>query len=113
MQLEEKTKSSVYILQPIGRLDKAMMPEFSSRLQHNIQKGTQKILIDFSGLEFMSSSGIRELIEARKEIHNIGGEIAFCSVKDQLLELINVVHLEKTFMIFSDENEALKVLNQY
>jgi anti-anti-sigma factor len=107
VKLHEQKESDVVILKPEGRIDASALPEFSAFLYRKIDDGAKKILIDFSGSDYMSSAGIRALLEGYKRIQQNKGDMAFCSVDENLLELFEVVSLDKVFMIYPDEFTAL------
>ncbi len=107
MKVDQRQESDVAILTPQGRIDAAGMNDFSAALNTAIQMGNKKILIDFSQADYMSSAGIRVLIETKKKVEAEKGEIAFCSVNEQLLELFEVVRIDKVFHIYPTEFAAL------
>lgn len=110
MKVEQRTESDVAILEPEGRIDAAGLQEFSATMNRAIQDGYKKILINFSKSDYMSSAGIRVLIEAKKNIDSHKGKLVFCSVNEQLLELFEVVRIDKIFTIYNSEFEALDAL---
>ena len=69
MKIEKRIESDVAILVPEGRIDTATLGAFSSELLSTIDKdGKSKVLIDFSKTEYMSSAGIRALVEGLKKL---------------------------------------------
>ncbi len=107
MKIDVRTESDITIIQPHGRMDFNALNEFSSIVKKNIQDGATKILLDFSNLEYLSSSGIRTLVECQKSVESQKGIFAFCALNAQIEELFQVVQLDKVFKIFPSEFEAL------
>lgn len=110
MKIEVRTESDVSIIKPSGNMDFNALNEFSSTLKSTIQEGANKVLLDFADLEYLSSSGIRALMEAMRLLEPKGGTLAFCGLSEQLVELFDVVQLTKVFGIYKSEFEAFDVL---
>ncbi len=110
MKIEIRNESGVTIIKPDGRMDFAGLSEFAGILNRSIEEGANKILIDFSSLEYMSSAGIRALMEGLKRLEPQKGVMAFCSLHPQIKELFEVVQLNKIFPIYPSEFEALDVM---
>ena len=110
MKIDIRTESGTTIIKPNGTMDFAGLSEFSATLNRTIIDGATKVLLDFSTLEYLSSSGIRSLMEGMKLLEPKGGTLAFCSLNAQLKELFEVVQLTKLFPIYETEFEALDAL---
>ena len=48
-----------------GRLDTTTAPQLETELKQNIS-GVEALILDFSGLEYLSSAGLRVLLSAQK-----------------------------------------------
>ena len=110
MKIHQKIESDLYIVQPEGRIDTHAMSEFAACLNRLIQQGAGKILINFSTTEYLSSPGLRALLEAHREMSEAGRVLAICSPEENLMELFRVVHLEKTINIYPTDFEAYEAL---
>ncbi|HQH73556.1 MAG TPA: STAS domain-containing protein [bacterium] len=107
MKITEKKVADVVILQPEGRVDLAAIPEFSARLNRALRDGESKVLLDLSKTLYMSSSCLRSLLEAQKASMAEGKILVLCSPNEQLAELFDVVHIDKSFTIYNNDFEAL------
>lgn len=107
MNIIQRLESDITIIQLEGRLDWNGLPEFSSVIAQNAEAGYTKILLDFSKTEYMSSAGIRALIEAMQRLESKGGKLAICSPSESLQELFEVVQLNKIIKIHPNEFTAL------
>lgn len=110
MKIDVRKESDVTIVKPIGRMDFNSLMEFSALMNKTIQSGAQKLLLDFSELEYMSSSGIRTIVDCQKQIQAQKGTMAFCMLNEQIKELFQVVQLDKFFKIYRTEFDALDKL---
>jgi anti-anti-sigma factor len=62
-------------------LDKEMLPEISKRLD---------IVLDVSDLEYISSMGIRSLVQAAKKTAEVNHRVAICGMSAEVKEVIEV-----------------------
>ncbi|MBN2329768.1 MAG: STAS domain-containing protein [Candidatus Omnitrophica bacterium] len=107
MKIDIRKESDVTIVKPVGRMDFNSLMEFSALMNQTIQAGAHKLLLDCSELEYLSSSGIRTMVDCQKQIQAQKGTMAFCMLNEQIKELFQVVQLDKLFKIYPTEFEAL------
>ncbi|RJP31990.1 MAG: anti-sigma factor antagonist [Candidatus Omnitrophota bacterium] len=110
MKIKQRKEEDITIIQPIGRLDSSGIPEFSAVVNRTIQEGATKLILDFAQMDYMSSAGIRALIDGYKQITAKKGTMVFCSVNDDLNELFDVVQFDKIFTMYKSEFDALEAL---
>jgi anti-anti-sigma factor len=61
-----------------------------------------EILLDMSGVEYMNSAGLRELVKAFKLIQRAGGWLTLVNPSDYVRKLLELVGLEPIFEIHVD-----------
>ncbi len=71
-----------------GRLDTTTAPLLEAELKQNIN-GIEKLVLDFSALEYLSSAGLRVLLSAQK-IMNRQGKMIVKNVNDTIAEIFEV-----------------------
>ncbi len=71
-----------------GRLDTTTAPLLEAELKQNIS-GIEKLVLDFSALEYLSSAGLRVLLSAQK-VMNRQGEMVVKNVNDTIAEIFEV-----------------------
>ncbi len=71
-----------------GRLDTATSPTLETELNGSLA-GIEKLVLDFSLLDYLSSAGLRVLLGAQK-IMNKQGEMIVRNVNDTIMEIFEV-----------------------
>ena len=71
-----------------GRLDTTTAPELDAALRASLD-GVTALNLDFSGLEYISSAGLRVLLSAQK-IMNKQGEMKLTNVSEPIMEIFEV-----------------------
>jgi|SRR3989344_567234 len=67
-----------------------------------------KLMINFSGLHFMSSAMIGKLYLLHTTMRNAQEKLVMCSIEDNVLEVFKITKLNKVFSIRSDEEAAFR-----
>ncbi len=110
MDMNVRQESDTAIVTLEGKMDWRSLSDFSGSIVQLVDSGTKNILLDFSKMEYMSSAGIRALIEAMQNVESKGGKLAICSPGKSIMELFQVVQLEKIIRIYKTEWDALNEL---
>ncbi len=71
-----------------GRLDTVTAPELEKELKASLP-GIKELILDFAGLDYISSAGLRVLLLARKTMQG-QGEMRLLHVNDVILEILEV-----------------------
>ena len=108
MKISQSQKDNIVLLAIEGRLDTLTSSTLQEALEGLISNGQHQILIDCTELQFISSSGLRVLLSAAKQLNSLQGKIALCALKDRIREVFDIAGFTMLFSIFSDEAAALK-----
>lgn len=111
MKVEEIRKDEVLILSLSGRLDNAAAQSFVGTITQHIESGEHQILIDFSELSYLSSSGLRVLLGAAKRMKKKSGKLFLCSLSGIVWRVVEVAGFDRIFTIYADRDDALKQFN--
>jgi anti-sigma B factor antagonist len=67
-----------------------------------------KILLDFSNVEYLSSAALGKLITMEKKVKEVRGELRLCSIRPDIYEVFRITKLDKLFKIHDDRDKALE-----
>jgi anti-anti-sigma factor len=101
----------ICILRPQGRLDSGTGSAFEKELLAHIDGGAQKLLLDFSKLQYISSAGLRIVLLAAKRMKASGGRIALCSLNRQINEVFEISGFSSILDIFPSHDDAVARLS--
>ena len=108
MEIKQQKEGDVVLLGLEGRLDTLSSRTLDTHLKELIEGNTHQILIDFSQLEFISSSGLRVLLSLGKQINRLKGSLALCTLQDRVMDVFDMAGFSTLFEIFPSKEEALK-----
>jgi anti-sigma B factor antagonist len=73
-----------------------------------LQLGSKNILLNLSGLEYLDSSGIGDLVANYLSVIKAGGEMRIVGLKPRIEEILKITQLYQVFPEFQDEQSALR-----
>lgn len=88
MTIERMTEGTKLTITLTGRLDTTTAPKLETELKQNIS-GMNELVLDFSGLEYLSSAGLRVLLSAQK-VMNRQGSMVVKHVNETVMEIFEV-----------------------
>ena len=109
MELEERMAGDVAIVKVTGdiTLSKGGDARLKDKVQSLLQQGRKQLLVDLSGVSYMDSAGLGELVQAYATAKNRGGALKLLNVTKRLRDLLVVTKLLTVFDAFDDEASAL------
>ncbi len=109
MQLEQRIVGQVAVVKVTGdiTLNKGGDVLLKDKVQSLIQQGQKDILLDLSGVSYVDSAGLGELVQAYATTKNRGGALKLLSVTKRLKDLLVVTKLLTVFDTFDTEADAL------
>ena len=88
MTIEKISNGTELNLKVVGRLDTTTAPELEKEISENIA-GVEKLVLDFCELDYLSSAGLRVLLQAQKTM-NKQGEMILRNVNETVEEIFDV-----------------------
>jgi anti-anti-sigma factor len=74
-------------------------------------EGRRTFLLNFSGVESLTSGMIGKFVALQRSLQGMGGRLAFCCVDPFLLEIFKVVRMPQVIPIHADESQAVQALS--
>ena len=88
MTIEIKKNADETVIQIVGRLDTVTAPALDKAINEDIGD-TQNLVLNFQGVEYISSAGLRVLLSAQKKMQKIGS----MKVKNVCEEVMDVLEM--------------------
>jgi anti-sigma B factor antagonist len=68
----------------------------------------EKIILDFSNVEYLSSAALGKLITMDKKVKQARGQLRLCSIRPDIYEVFAITKLNKLFSIHDNRDKALE-----
>jgi anti-sigma B factor antagonist len=96
-------------------LDEAKIQKIGSELiaaAENAANAEKKLLLNFSGVGFMSSAMIGKLVLLNKKCKTDGIDLKICNISPNVAEVFKIMKLNKVFDIYKSEEKGLKAFDK-
>ena len=88
MTIEKNLNGTELTITIAGRLDTTTAPQLEAEYKQSIE-GVDKLILDFASLEYLSSAGLRVLLQAQKAMMK-QGEMIIKNVNETINEIFEV-----------------------
>jgi anti-anti-sigma factor len=98
------------VVAPAGRIDHASAETFAAALQPHLDRckaGEPALIVDMSGVDYISSVGLRALMMAAKQAEAQAGRIAIAALHPMVREVFEISRFDMVFKVYPSLAEAL------
>jgi anti-sigma B factor antagonist len=110
MEWTENLEGDVVIVILKGEIDLNHSPKLRSFFQGKIQGKSLKLLLDFTEVKYIDSSGLATLVEYYQGSRSYSGRIALASLSPRVKSVFELVRLSEIFPIYPTVDEAKTAL---
>ena len=107
MNVDGIDTGSALVVTVTGRLDTGAAPEFDRACDAWLGEGRTNLVVDMSGLEYISSMGLRSMITLATKLRSAGGRLALCGLGGSVREVFRISGLLAMFSVFDTREAAL------
>jgi anti-sigma B factor antagonist len=107
MEIITNLENNILVLKLRGRLDTNASMEFEQQVEEAIKFSKKNMLLDFSELEYICSSGLRVIIQTAKKLKSFQGELVLCCMEDYIKEVFEISGFDAFLEICSSKEEAI------
>lgn len=114
MNFTSRRLSDVVIASAAGRIDHAGAEPFKAALQPLIDQcveGSDRVVLDFSGVEYISSVGLRVLMLAAKQVKAQKGAIVIAAMQPVVKEIFDISRFNYVYAAFPTVRDAINDLS--
>ncbi|WP_295162556.1 STAS domain-containing protein [uncultured Brachyspira sp.] len=106
MNLNIQDKGKVKVVSLAGKLDVNLSVSIESELEQLVESGSVNLILELSGIEYLSSSGIRVFISIMRKIKDKNGRLVLAQVPDIIKKILKTVELEDLFEVYDNVDDA-------
>lgn len=102
-----ESRDGAVIVRPEGEIGYQEAPEFRAHLRQGAGPGVRKMIVDLSGVTYMSTPGVATLVEALQASKRGGPSLVLCGMSDRVRGIFEIARLHSVFRIVGSLDEAL------
>ena len=111
IDLSTQTFEDIVIVFPVGRIDHNSAEAFQTALLAHVESiagsGSAKMVLDLSGVDYMSSVGLRALMVAAKQSKKDNTTIVVAAMQPIMKEIFEISRFDFVFKTFNTVADAL------
>lgn len=90
MEIQSRQINDIAILTIRGSIDELNAPQIAEQVDGLITKGIKKMVMDFSGVDYTSSAGLRVLLGGVKRARAHGGDLRLAAVQPDVKRVLDI-----------------------
>ncbi len=111
MDIPIERDNGILIAAPSGRIDGYNAQDFHQTLSGTIGDDDNAVLVDMSGLNYISSAGLRAVLMIAKALWQRKARFMLCSLSGSIGEVFKMSGFDKIIEIHDDKENALAKLS--
>jgi len=110
MEVKIMNIGDVKILSVRGKIEASTAPELQDIVLSNAQN-TNKLLLDLSEVEYMSSAGLRVMLLLHRQIQESEGRVILVGLQDRIRDAMQMTGFLKHFAVAPDVKAGLELMS--
>jgi anti-sigma B factor antagonist len=106
MEIQTQEYKRIAVVTVAGRVDSSTSADLEATLQALIDKGKKNLVLDMAGVEFLSSSGLRVLVNAFKACKG-AGELCIAQPSERAASSLSIAGVDTLFSIHPTREAAV------
>jgi anti-sigma B factor antagonist len=91
------------VVEPTGRIDSATAPQLAAAFNELMEKGQYNLVLDMGDVDFISSAGLRVLIDTQKKCQRLSrGELVLAEVPERTYEAFDLAGFLPLFKFYDE-----------
>ena len=90
-----------------GRIDSSNAFELDDSFKKLADDGRYQLVVELSGVDYMSSAGLRALVAALRESKKHRGDVRLANPSPRMTEVLDLAGLDTIFSIYEDSTAAV------
>ena len=114
MEITHRVVGDVVVLAPDGRIDYLVAADFERALLPWLAPDSGSrvgLVMDFAGVDYISSVGLRVMMIATRSLRGRGGRIAVAALQPAVQEIFSISRFDRVVEIFPTVHAALSAMS--
>jgi anti-anti-sigma factor len=106
MEITNLKENGVLLIIPEGRIDMTTASDFQTKAME-LSAGEQKVALDFSKVNYISSAGLRSVLVLAKEMNKKKGDLQIYSMNDSIRDIFDMAGFSSIIKIVKTKEEVI------
>ena len=110
MDITSLPRDGVTVTQVAGSMDATSVADFDAEWKKQLDAGATKLVVEMSGLEYISSAGLRGILMLAKTSKARGAALAFAGMKAMVADMFKLSGFQSILKLYPDADAAVAEL---
>ena len=106
MEIDERTEDTITIFTLQGRIDTRGAVDLDLALQEAVMAEKYKMILDMSGVRYISSAGLRTLADVLTRNREHDGDLKLVALPAKVLRVLQIIGFDNFFSIYDTIKDA-------
>jgi anti-anti-sigma factor len=107
MDIQVRERAHITIVEIAGSVDSLTADTLTGAMRAEIERERIRLVADLSGVEYISSAGLRALLATVKEARRLGGDLRLAGVAPQVLRVLEISGFTTILKLFDGVDLAV------
>ena len=108
MEIAQVEMGGALVVAPVGRVDSTTSETLERALAAALDGGTRRLVVDFTGVTYISSVGLRVLLVVAKRMRTERGVLVLCGLGDAVRQVFDLAGFLPLFAVEPSRELAVK-----
>jgi anti-sigma B factor antagonist len=111
MEIKVSKQGAVIVAALSGEIDSSTAPDAQAQLLPLIDGGN-KLVLDMQDLTFLSSAGLRIILQLYRQSTSNGGKVALANMQETIRDTMQITGFLAFFQVTESVDDAVKAVNE-
>ncbi|HAH25980.1 MAG TPA: anti-anti-sigma factor [Prolixibacteraceae bacterium] len=109
MNIKKEKTGNFTVLKIKGRIDTVNSSALEAEVKLLFDSGENNLIFNCSGMDYISSSGLRVFLVAQKKAISINGKLYLSNMQPAIQEIFRISGFSNLFKIFDTQEEVIEI----
>jgi anti-anti-sigma factor len=109
-KVESEAQPGLLVVSVVGELDQSTAPGLREALASSLDEATDSILVDLNDCEFIDSTGLSLLVEAKRRLSEQQKSFGICCPDADVRRLLELTGIDRALSLYDSRDEAVASL---
>jgi anti-sigma B factor antagonist len=110
MSARDAAADGLHVVELQGEIDLARSPDLRRVLENHAKLKCPALVLDFTGVTFIDSSGLATIVEYCRKAAEFGGKFAIFGLSERVRTVFEIVRLDELFGVHENLEQARAAL---
>ena len=107
IKITERKVDKVNVVSVEGKIDATSTGEVEKRLNDLISAGNKYLVLNFSGTDYINSSGLRVMLSSLKKLRKAQGDLKMACARPMVKQVFSTAGFTSLFEFYDREQDAI------